>query len=86
MDTIPVPIAKELQEKLAETLEELDVEPYYLPSGAGHDAMILGQKWPVAMLFVQSKAGISHNPAEWTELADAVMAARALKKFIEKMQ
>jgi acetylornithine deacetylase/succinyl-diaminopimelate desuccinylase-like protein len=37
-----------------------------LPSGAGHDAMVLAQKVPAAMIFVPSRGGISHSPREFT--------------------
>jgi allantoate deiminase len=33
-------------------------------SGAGHDAMILAEKLPAAMIFLRSPGGISHDPAE----------------------
>jgi allantoate deiminase len=81
---LPVPIAKELQARLAESLAKFDIEPTYIPSGAGHDAMILGRHIPVAMLFVRSKDGISHNPKEWSALNDCVAGVHVLKDFIEK--
>ncbi len=33
-------------------------------SGAGHDAMILAEKVPSAMIFLRTPGGISHDPAE----------------------
>ena len=48
--------------------------------------MIIGEKWPIAMLFVRSKAGISHHPEEWTDLADCVKATQILKSFLESIQ
>lgn len=47
-------------------------------SGAFHDAMYLADVCPTAMLFVPSREGISHNPAEDTADADLVAGARAL--------
>jgi N-carbamoyl-L-amino-acid hydrolase len=38
-----------------------------LPSGAGHDAQMLARVCPTGMVFVPSRKGISHNPAEYTE-------------------
>ncbi len=38
-----------------------------LASGAGHDAQMLAQVCPTAMIFVPSDRGISHNPAEHTD-------------------
>ena len=36
-------------------------------SGAGHDAMILAEKVPAAMIFLRTPGGISHDPAETVE-------------------
>ncbi|AIY06132.1 allantoate amidohydrolase [Planococcus sp. PAMC 21323] len=79
----PVPIANDLQNRLATSLSKFDITPTYIPSGAGHDAMNLGRTIPVAMLFVRSKDGISHNPKEWSSLNDCVMGVHVLKDFIE---
>ncbi|ANU13814.1 N-carbamoyl-L-amino acid hydrolase [Planococcus halocryophilus Or1] len=79
----PVPIANDLQSRLATSLNKFDIAPTYIPSGAGHDAMNLGRTIPVAMLFVRSKDGISHNPKEWSSLNDCVMGTHVLKDFIE---
>jgi N-carbamoyl-L-amino-acid hydrolase len=38
-----------------------------LLSGAGHDAQMLARVCPTAMVFVPSRGGISHNPAEHTD-------------------
>ncbi len=38
-----------------------------LPSGAGHDAQMPARVCPSGMIFVPSRGGISHNPAEFTE-------------------
>lgn len=82
----PVPIKEETQQLLENSFHEKGTTPYKLPSGAGHDAMVIGEKLPIAMLFVQSKAGISHNPAEWSDLHDCVQTIHILKNFVENMQ
>jgi allantoate deiminase len=50
---------------------------HHMPSGAGHDAMIVAAKMPVAMLFLRSPGGISHHPDE-SVLPDDVAAALAV--------
>ena len=59
----------------------------HLPSGAGHDAQILGAQLPAAMLFVPSVGGRSHCPEEKSEakdLAKAVLVSYdALKTMCE---
>lgn len=49
-----------------------------LPSGAGHDAQMLARVCPSAMIFVPSKDGISHNPAEHTDDSDMQAGANLL--------
>lgn len=84
--TAPVPVAEERQERMRQALETNGIRPYYLPSGAGHDSQIVGSELPMAMLFVQSKDGVSHNPAEWTDLNDCVQAVHVLKAYVEGLQ
>ncbi len=81
----PVLINVEIQGKLEEAFSDLNLDILKLSSGAGHDAMILGENIPVAMLFVRSKDGISHSPMEWSSLTDCVLAVHVLKRFIERV-
>ena len=55
-----------------------------MPSGAGHDAQVMAQLCPSAMLFVRCRGGISHNPAEFASVADMGLAIAALIRFIER--
>jgi len=50
----------EIQNAIART----GSQPYRMVSGAGHDAMILAEKVPSAMIFLRTPGGISHDPAE----------------------
>lgn len=47
-------------------------------SGAGHDGMQLQEICPIGMIFVRSKYGISHSPAEWSSMEDCRDGANAL--------
>jgi hydantoinase/carbamoylase family amidase len=51
-------------------------------SGALHDSAILAPYLPTAMLFVASKDGISHNPAEFSRPGDIAAAARIVAAAI----
>ena len=55
-----------------------------LPSGAGHDAQVLGGLGvPVGMLFARSLAdGISHSPREHTADADIEVAVDVLVRTL----
>ena len=46
-------------------------------SGAGHDAMILAEKVPAAMIFLRTPGGISHDPAETVRVEDVAKAIEA---------
>ncbi len=56
-----------------------------LPSGAGHDAVVMSALTPVAMLFVRSRAGLSHHPDEFSSPADLGVALDVLIDFIERL-
>ena len=58
------------------------LKPLQLPSGAGHDAVVLSKICPVAMLFVRCQGGISHNPAESVKAADVRIAIEVLANFL----
>jgi len=45
-------------------------------SGAGHDAMILAEQVPAAMIFLRSPGGISHDPAESVITEDVALALK----------
>jgi N-carbamoyl-L-amino-acid hydrolase len=47
-----------------------------MPSGAGHDAQIVSQVMPSAMLFIPSIGGISHHWSENTSDEDIVLGCR----------
>lgn len=49
-----------------------------MPSGAFHDAQLVAQTLPSAMIFVPSHKGISHNPAEFTSAAQLYAGTRVL--------
>ncbi|MFC4033813.1 allantoate amidohydrolase [Streptomyces polygonati] len=54
-----------------------------LPTGAGHDAGILSQAVPTAMLFVRNPTGVSHSPAEAAGEDDCVAGVTALADVLE---
>lgn len=47
-----------------------------MPSGAGHDAQVIAQRMPCAMLFVPSIGGVSHDFIEDTSAEDIVLGCR----------
>ena len=55
-----------------------------MESGAAHDAQIIAKVSPVAMIFVPSKDGKSHSPAEWTAWDDIEAGAKVMLGAIER--
>jgi beta-ureidopropionase / N-carbamoyl-L-amino-acid hydrolase len=56
-----------------------------MPSGAGHDAMIVGRRAPAAMLFVPSIGGRSHDVAEDTAEEDIRRGLRVYARAVNSM-
>ena len=63
-----------LTEQIAHAIQKTGCEPHRMASGAGHDAMILAEKIPAAMIFLRTPGGISHDPAESVHLDDVAKA------------
>lgn len=81
-DEAPVVLDERAVGALAEACEVLGLPYRPMASRAGHDAMYLARVAPAAMLFLPSRGGLSHNPAEFTELDDLALGARVLAEAI----
>ena len=60
--------------EIEHAIQKAGCEPHRMVSGAGHDAMILAEKFPSAMIFLRTPGGISHDPAESVALEDVAKA------------
>jgi len=78
----PAPCSKLVREAARAACEELGFEPFELASGAGHDGMHLTELCPIGMIFVRSKSGISHNPAEYSSKEDCAAGAAVLYRTL----
>ncbi|MEU4093755.1 allantoate amidohydrolase [Streptomyces sp. NPDC026673] len=74
-----VEFAHGLRDELVKLLGEVPV----LPTGAGHDAGILSEAVPTAMLFVRNPTGVSHSPAESATEDDCLAGVTALADVLE---
>ena len=63
-----------LVRQIEAAIRKTGCDPERMTSGAGHDAMVLAEKIPAAMVFLRSPGGISHNPAESVEIDDVAKA------------
>ncbi len=50
---------------------------------AGHDAGVLAERIPAAMVFVRNATGVSHAPEEDIDLADAALAAEVVVRALQ---
>jgi allantoate deiminase len=81
----PTRLDERLQNLLAAAAEEEGARALRLPSGAGHDAMVLAHHVPAAMLFVPSRGGVSHSPDEFTAPEQCDLGARVLTRALRDL-
>ena len=60
---------------IAESARALDTTQLQMPSGAAHDTQMMARLTRAGMIFVPSKEGRSHSPAEWTAWEDIEIGA-----------
>lgn len=80
----PVAFDASLVEMIEQAADERQLKCRRMTSGAGHDAQMIARVAPAAMIFVPSRKGISHNPAEFTEEADLLAGANILLDVVRK--
>ncbi|MGN7397915.1 Zn-dependent hydrolase [Peribacillus frigoritolerans] len=76
----PKVLSNEIKALLKDKSSDLEIPYCSINSGAGHDAMVFSDVTDVGMLFVPSKAGLSHCPEEWS---DARHLANGVQIFYE---
>jgi allantoate deiminase len=85
MDQSAVPMDPFLVRQVEQAIVQAGCEPYRMVSGAGHDAMILAEKIPSAMIFLRTPGGISHDPAESVEVGDVAKAIECGLHLLEQL-
>jgi hydantoinase/carbamoylase family amidase len=79
---LPVPLDPAVCTRLRNAASRLGMDLSDTASGALHDTAILAPLLPAAMLFVASRNGISHNPAEYSRIEDIACAARIVAEAV----
>ncbi len=74
----PTPAADHLQTTIASVCQRLGLSYHHLPSRAGHDALEIGRITDMGMIFVPSRAGVSHSEAEYTSPEQCTQGANTL--------
>jgi allantoate deiminase len=75
-----------LSGRLLKAVETVTGGTRSLPSGAGHDAAVLACLFPVTMLFVRCREGLSHHPDEFVSLNDIAVALRVTVEFLRSWE
>jgi allantoate deiminase len=63
-----------LSSQIEQAIGKAECRPHRMVSGAGHDAMIMAEQIPSAMIFLRTPGGISHDPAESVAVDDVAKA------------
>ncbi|PSR21552.1 MAG: allantoate amidohydrolase [Sulfobacillus acidophilus] len=82
MDEDPVQMSDQVIAAIETSCKNLGLDYKVMHSGAGHDSQILAPFVPTAMVFVPSRGGISHSPAEYTE---PMYLAAGVKVLVETL-
>jgi allantoate deiminase len=77
-----VPMDERLTALLTRAIEAAELPRKTMPSGAGHDAMVIAACVPAAMLFLRSPNGLSHHPAEAVLEEDVEAALHVGREFL----
>jgi len=81
----PIPFDPHLIELCDQAVREVAGTSHSLPSGPLHDAAEVARAGiPVVMMFTQSLAGLSHNPAENTRTEHLELAVQAFDRLARK--
>jgi N-carbamoyl-L-amino-acid hydrolase len=81
----PVAFAPLVTEAVARAAAAQGLTAQRLPSGAFHDAQFMVPLCPSGMIFVPSRRGISHNPAEYSSAAQLAKGARVLAQVLAEL-
>lgn len=77
-DESPITFPAHIVEAVTRACAAQGIDALPMPSGAGHDAAHIARVAPAGMLFVLSRAGISHDPREYSSPESITLGARAL--------
>lgn len=81
-----VPCHPGLTRQILDVLETRVSAAICLPSGAGHDAVIMSTLGPVAMIFVRCRDGLSHHPDEFATPEDIAIGIEVLVDFMKSFK
>ncbi len=80
-----VPMDEKLTAFLNDAIAAVGYPDRTMPSGAGHDAMVMAARVPTAMLFLRSPGGISHHPSETVLQEDVEATLHVGREFLLRL-
>jgi ureidoglycolate amidohydrolase len=85
VEDTPVACEPLVIEAVETAVRELDLPFRRMISGAYHDAMVMGARIPIGMIFVPSAGGISHHPDEHTDPEDLERGVQVLAGTLARL-
>jgi allantoate deiminase len=85
LDQPSVSMDSSITAMLERAVAQAGAPPHRMPSGAGHDAMVVAGTMPAGMLFLRCEKGVSHHPAENVREDDVAVALEAGLKFLDEL-
>ena len=85
LDQSAVPMDERLTALLGVAIEAAGFPLKRMPSGAGHDAIVMAGTLPTALLFLRSPGGISHHPDESVREEDVEAALHTGREFLLRL-
>ncbi|RAI60514.1 M20 family metallo-hydrolase [Roseicella frigidaeris] len=82
---LPAEFAPAVVEAVARAAAAQGLAAKRMPSGAFHDAQFMVPLCPSGMVFVPSRRGISHNPAEYSSPEQLAKGARVLAQVLAEL-
>ncbi len=81
-----VPMDESLSRLLADSIKAAAIQVHQMPSGAGHDAVMMARRTPTSMLFLRCRGGISHHPDESVDVKDIAVGLDILVRTVTSLQ
>ncbi len=85
LHVLPTLSAPTILDTIVQVCEEMGLSYCHLPSRAGHDAQEIGRFTDMGMIFVPSRAGISHAEDEYTSPEQCTQGANMLLQTFLKL-
>ena len=72
-----------IMDLIERSMIKVGLQPFRLPSGAGHDAAAMADLTEIGMIFIRCNGGISHHPAESITEDDAITGSQLLLNVLQ---